>query len=28
MRIVDEQREGTIEARLEAFLAELTGSKP
>jgi tryptophan synthase alpha subunit len=28
MRIVDEQRSGSIEERLEAFLAELTGKKP
>jgi len=28
MRIVDDQRNGGIEARLEAFLAELTGRKP
>jgi len=28
MRIVDEQRSGSIEERLEAYLAELTGKKP
>jgi tryptophan synthase alpha chain len=28
MRVVDEHREGAIEARLEEFLSELTGRRP